>query len=170
MVTKKITYIAMLAVLLCSCGVKKGAVSEWKGLDAKVIAERATMDALARKNTILPENVNHAWLKQFSGQYVLANQQMPVDSIAADSLVLTENGYYYTYKQGEKVEYGRFNIRQNASDPEKFLMDWFSCYRDYHCYLVLYRANEHNKSELEFIWTDNDIWTDNTYTTTWIER
>ena len=163
---KKIFYIALLAGLLFGCGVKKGVVSEKQGADTKVLAQRAETDELARQNTILPEKINSAWIKQFAGQYVLylSDQQMPMDSISADSLVLTDNNFYYTYKQGVMVEYGRFNIRKSTSDARAFVMDWFSCYRDYHCCPVVYRHNTNaHKAELTITSPEN-------HETKWIAR
>lgn len=184
---KRLFYIVMLMVLLFGCGVKKDVVVEKQGADTKVLAQRAKTDELARQNTIQIDDFSREWMKHYSGHYVLDyqnnihGQKMPGDSITADSLVLTENGYYYIYKKGTLVEYGRFNIKnhvnfkycteqykldmikgeltneierieQEMNNPDAFVMDWFSYYRDYHRYWVVYRHNENtNKNELEIL-------------------
>ena len=184
---KKIFYIGLLSVLLFGCGVKKGVVTEKQGADTKVLAQRTKTDELARQNTIQINDFGRGWMKHYSGHYVLdyqnniRGQKMHGDSITADSLVLTENVYYYTYKKGAMVEYGRFNIRKDTNfkicteqykldlttgeltneiehieremyDPGTFVMDLFSYYRDYHRYWIVYRHNANtNKNELEIL-------------------
>ncbi len=100
-----------------------------------------------------------------SHQNSIHGQRIGEEPIKIDSLVLLSTGYYGKYKKDSLVEYGRYAVRNRSSFklcveqykidwetgtltneiervekeyPEKdvFLMDFYSCYRDYHCYWI----------------------------------
>ena len=174
---KRFLYIALIVPLcLASCGSKKS-LSYGQPAAANVFYP----------NTFHLDAACSEQVKHYAGNYILDHQnnihgqKMPEDSVTADRLVLTDNGYYYKYKNDSLVDYGRFNVRNHArfkicveqykldaakgeltdkieriekeiGDPAEVLTDWYSYTRDYHCLWTARRYNNNsNKWELEFI-------------------
>jgi hypothetical protein len=165
--TRNLLCLVGIVLVLCSCGVKKPISLE----------QRIASGEFAWMDTMQIDTTSRAWIKYYSGTYILDHQnnlhgyKMHGDSITADSLVLTEQGYYYKYKNDSLVDFGRFNVRNRAGfkicveqykldftkgevtneieriekeisgEDGAFLMDWYSYTRDYHCFWTTCRHN-----------------------------
>ena len=108
-------WIAGVVLALCSCGVKKNAVTEKRGVDTQSLEERVAADEFVWMDTI---PVDTEYIQKLSGTYLLAyhndlyGKKIADKDVLADSLILLPNGYYYKYKKDSLVDYGKYNVSQ----------------------------------------------------------
>ena len=129
-----LSLVLALSAFLSACGVKKNATAE-------VNAAKATLPATTEQaETAMDKSLEQraadgefAWLDRIklgdsdtskmvkcSGHYSLDKQYDSCGEILdrklveADSLVLTQDGYYYKYKETQLVDFGRYSVRKGV--------------------------------------------------------
>ena len=115
---KLLIFIAICVVVLPSCGAKKNVATGDQEPAASTLEQRIAAGEFAWLDTIHMDTTSSAWVKKYSGNYILSHknmlhgQKMYGDSILIDSLVLTPNGYYYKYSKDSLADFGRFSVRK----------------------------------------------------------
>lgn len=120
---KNHTYIVLLALvfLLLSCGVKKHAAQEEQQIAAPLsLEQRVAAGEFTWLDSVNLGNIEQAKMEKCSGHYSLDKQYdsggkiLDRKLVEADSLVLTQDGYYYKYKETKLVDFGRYSVRKGV--------------------------------------------------------
>ena len=118
------TYIVLLILLSFSaCGVKKGATVQQKQQTTQEplsLEQRIASGEFAWLDSVNLGNIEQAKMEKCSGHYSLDKQYdsggkiLDGKLVEADSLVLTQDGYYYKYKETKLVDFGRYSVRKGV--------------------------------------------------------
>lgn len=112
---KKLLLYLLLPALLLSCGVKKHAVQEEQQTvkESLSLEQRIASGEFAWLDTIQGDT---AKFPKLVGAYKLVYQKdlngnnLTIENVQADSLILSNTGFYWLYKNDSLVDYGKYNI------------------------------------------------------------
>ena len=111
------------SLLLSACAVKKGATVQQEqqmSQEPPSLEQRIASGEFAWLDSVNLGNIEQAKMEKCSGHYSLDKQYdsggkiLDRKLVEADSLVLTQDGYYYKYKETKLVDFGRYSVQKGV--------------------------------------------------------